>query len=605
MSADDESFHPLGEEWENDLEGMLDDTEYDTDLGMAMAEDAMRVTRGELSEADFHEKYHEEVLEEFGEDNRPTQEAYEKAQEEAKGTVGRMLSRFDGDGEEPRRDVMKKMGAGAAAVGLGAWATVDDGGQEAVAAQDEEDDESGAPEGGEGDVQWGMAIDLERCDGCLSCVTACSSENNLDQGVNWMYVLEFEDPGASSSTSRNRLVRPCQHCTDAPCEKVCPTTARHTRDSDGLVLTDYDVCIGCRYCQVACPYGVNYFQWDEPDISTDEIAEFHEDMDGDHMTTDDGYGSERWVDSRAPRGVMSKCTMCPTRQDGQMGDEMVGTTACEEACPPDAIQFGNMHNESSDPQKYADNPARGRTLAQINPPSADELEEDLEGADEDLESVLEAADLDEEELALMIAVQITGGDEMGDGDGDVADLENDVTEALAAIESHGLGLANQEVLAELDLADEPDLDEPADGDEEGVDVDDEDADADDEAEDEEGEDEEENDDDEEENGDDEEEEDEDDEAFEPDEEAAQFLLEQFAGTPASNFKLLEEQGTNPNIIYLGNEPGPQAEQTEPTGTGVNYEDISYERADGESVEAVDNRKDVLDEGTVGDAGVSL
>ncbi|MDG5759425.1 4Fe-4S ferredoxin N-terminal domain-containing protein [Natronococcus sp. A-GB1] len=583
MSADDESFHPLGEEWENDLEGMLDDTEYDTDLGMAMAEDAMRVTRGELSEADFHEKYHDDVLEEFGEDNRPTQEAYEKAQEEAKGTVGRMLSRFDGDGEEPRRDVMKKMGAGAAAVGLGAWATVDDGEQQAAAAQDDED-ESGAPEGGEGDFQWGMAIDLERCDGCLSCVTACSSENNLDQGVNWMYVLEFEDPGASSTTSRNRMVRPCQHCTDAPCEKVCPTTARHTRDSDGLVLTDYDVCIGCRYCQVACPYGVNYFQWDEPDISTDEIAEFHEDHEGDHMTTDDGYGSERWVDSRAPRGVMSKCTMCPTRQDGQMGDEMIGTTACQEACPPDAIQFGNMHDETSDPQTYAANPARGRTLAQINPPSADELEEDLEGADDDLESVLEAAELDEEELALMIAVQITGGDEMGEGDGNVAELENDVTEALAAIEDHGLGLASQEVLAELDLADEPDLEEPADGDEEGVDVDDED--------------------DEEENGDDDEDED-DDNGFEPDEEAAQFLLEQFAGTPASNFKLLEEQGTNPNIIYLGNEPGPQAEQIEPTGTGVNYEDISYERADGESVEAVDNRKDVLDEGTVGDAGVSL
>ncbi|MFU8868507.1 4Fe-4S ferredoxin N-terminal domain-containing protein [Natronococcus sp.] len=604
MSADDESFHPLGDEWENDLEGMLDDTEYDTDLGMAMAEDAMRVTRGELSEAEFHEKYHEDVLEEFGEDNRPTQEAYEKAQEEAKGTVGRMLSRFEGDGEEPRRDVMKKMGAGAAAVGLGAWATVDDG-QGAVAAQDDEDGEAGAPdeEAGEG-VQWGMAIDLERCDGCLSCVTACSSENNLDQGVNWMYVLEFEDPGASSSTSRNRLVRPCQHCTDAPCEKVCPTTARHTRDSDGLVLTDYDVCIGCRYCQVACPYGVNYFQWDEPDISTDEIAEFHDvepGEDGDHMVDD----RDRWVDSRAPRGTMSKCTMCPSRQDGHMGDEMVGTTACEEACPPDAIQFGNMNDPNDDPHLYADNPARGRTLAQINPPSADELEEELEGADDDLDSVLEAADLDEEELGLMIAVQLTGGDEMGEGDGDVAELESDVTEALAAIEDHGLGLSSQEVLAELDLADEPDLEEQADGDEEGADVDDEDADADDEAEEEEGEDdEEENGDDEDENGDDENGDDEEEE-FEPDVEAAQFLLEQFAGTPASNFKLLEDQGTNPNIIYLGNEPGPKAEQTEPTGTGVNYEDISYERADGESVEAVDNRKDVLDESTVGDAGVSL
>ncbi|AGB37415.1 4Fe-4S ferredoxin N-terminal domain-containing protein [Natronococcus occultus] len=608
MSADDESFHPLGEEWENDLEGMLDDTEYDTDLGMAMAEDAMRVTRGELSEAEFHEKYHEDVLEEFGEDNRPTQEAYEKAQEEAKGTVASMLERFEGDGEEPRRDVMKKMGAGAAAVGLGAWATVDDGQQEAVAAQDDEEGEAGAPgeEEGEG-LQWGMAIDLERCDGCLSCVTACSSENNLDQGVNWMYVLEFEDPGASENVqaegardagvAATRLVRPCQHCTDAPCEKVCPTTARHTRDSDGLVLTDYDVCIGCRYCQVACPYGVNYFQWDEPDISTDEIAEFHEDHEGDHMTTDDGYGSERWVDSRAPRGTMSKCTMCPTRQDGQMGDEMVGTTACEEACPPDAIQFGNMNDPNDDPQLYASNPARGRTLARINPPSADELEEELDGEDDDLESVLDATDLDDEELSLMVAVQITGGDEMAEGDGDVADLEEDVQDALAVLEDHGLDLTSQEVLAQLDLADEPEDEENgADDEEEAEDQADDagDADDDDAEEDEDEEDE------------DEEDEDEDDEdEFEPDEQAAQVRLEQFAGTPTSNFKLLEDQGTNPNIIYLGNEPGPSAEQVEPTGTGVNYEDISYERADGESVDAVDNRKDVLDEQTVGDAGVSL
>jgi len=84
-----------------------------------------------------------------------------------------------------------------------------------------------------------------------------------------MYVLAFEDGNVESPEPDNYesvhdfnfLVRPCQHCTDAPCEKVCPTTARHTRDRGGLVLTDYEVCIGCRYCQVACPYGVNYFQW--------------------------------------------------------------------------------------------------------------------------------------------------------------------------------------------------------------------------------------------------------------------------------------------------------------------------------------------------------
>ncbi|MFC4437555.1 MULTISPECIES: 4Fe-4S ferredoxin N-terminal domain-containing protein [Natrialbaceae] len=594
MSTDDESFHPLGEEWENDLEGMLDDTEYDTDLGMEMAEDAMRVTKGELSEADFHEKYHDDVMDEFGVDDRPTEEAYENAQEEAKGTFSSMLEKFEGDGEEPRRDVMKKMGAGAAAVGLGAWGTVDDGNQEALAAAEEEDGDVGVGGDGEG-VQWGMAIDLERCDGCLSCVTACSSENNLDQGVNWMYVLEYEDAGAPSSTSRNRLVRPCQHCTDAPCEKVCPTTARHTRDKDGLVLTDYDVCIGCRYCQVACPYGVNYFQWDEPDISTDEIAEQHDGMEGNHMEDERG----RWVDSRSPRGTMSKCTMCPSRQDGHRGEEFVGTTACEEACPPDAIQFGDMNDSTSDPQRYAENPSRGRTLAQLNPPSADDLEESLDGAGDDLDSVIEATDLEQDELALMVAVDIVT-DDLAETDGDHADTEEDIQDVLDALSEHGLDLESQEVLAELDLADGPELAEEQEGDQEGADDGEEESDGN--GEDENGDDEEAEE--EEEEADDEESEDE--EEFEPDEEAAQFLLEQFAGTPASNFRLLEDVGTNPNIIYLGNEPGPNAEQKdEPTGTGVQYEDLSYERANGESVSLVDKRKDVTDEETVGDAGVSL
>ncbi|ELY53713.1 4Fe-4S ferredoxin N-terminal domain-containing protein [Natronococcus jeotgali] len=579
MSADDDSFHPLGEEWENDLEGMLDDTEYDTDLGMEMAEDAMRVTRGELSEAEFHEKYHDDVMEEFGEDQRPTKEAYEKAQkaqEEAKGTVSKMLSKFEGDGEEPRRDVMKKMGAGAAAVGLGAWGTVDDGGQEeeALAAAEGGEEEPGFGEG-EG-VQWGMAIDLERCDGCLSCVTACSSENNLDQGVNWMYVLQYEDSSSSNATNSqvsrgagrapNRLVRPCQHCTDAPCEKVCPTTARHTRDQDGLVLTDYDVCIGCRYCQVACPYGVNYFQWDEPDISTEQIAEQHDaepGEEGDHMTDDRG----RWVDSRAPRGTMSKCTMCPSRQDGHKGEEMVGTTACEDACPPDAIQFGNMHDETSDPIRYAENPARARTLARVNPPSASDLEESLSGAGTDVDSVIEATDLEQEDLELMVAIDIVT-DDLAETDGDHARYEQNIQDALDALSEHGLDFQSQEVLAQLNLADEPES--SGDGENGGNGG----------------------------NGGDGEE-------FEPDQQQAQVRLEQFAGTPTSNFRLLEDQGTNPNIIYLGNEPGPDAEQVEPTGTGANYEDLSYARADGESASLVDNRKEVLDEGTVGDAGVRL
>ncbi|RQG91586.1 4Fe-4S dicluster domain-containing protein [Natrarchaeobius halalkaliphilus] len=537
MSTDDESFHPLGKEWETELEAMLDDTEYDSDLGLEMAKDAMRVTKGELSEAEFHEMYHDDVMDEFGVDDRPTEEAFEEMKAAEEGTMSRMLSKFEGDGEDSRRDAMKKMGAGAAAVGLGAWGTADGGDPEPNVADADSVTESSR----EGDIQWGMAIDLERCDGCLSCVTACSQENDLDQGVNWMYILDYEEPRGGADTSRNRLVRPCQHCTDAPCEKVCPTTARHTRENDGLVLTDYDVCIGCRYCQVACPYGVNYFQWDEPDASVEEVREHAEQMgaENEHMYDE----RDRWVDSRAPRGVMSKCTMCPTRQDGFKGDEYVGTTACEEACPPDAIQFGDMNDPDSDPQTYVDNPSRGRALVQVDSqgPSADALTEELEGADDDLESVLEAAeDLDEEMLRVILAID-TVSEEMGQGDAEYVAYEQNLLEVIDVLEAHGLDLESEEVLVELRLADEPDEDEEFDG------------------------------------------------ASESD---AQTALENFAGAPESNFRLLEDIGTNPNVVYLGNEPGPNAEQVDGP---VAYDDVGL----------TDNRKEVVDEGTVGDAGVSL
>ncbi|SFS56745.1 4Fe-4S ferredoxin N-terminal domain-containing protein [Halostagnicola kamekurae] len=541
MSADDESFHPLGQDWENDLEDMLDDTEYDTDLGMKMAEDAMRVTKGELSEADFHEKYHDEMMDEFGQDDRPTEEAYEEAKKNA-GGFAEMLKGLGGDGGDSRRGVMKKMGAGAA-MGIGAWGTTQSGEEPSVSAADTGTTETTE----EFDTQWGMTIDLERCDGCLSCVQACTSENNLDKGVNWMYVLQYEEDGPDSS--RNRLVRPCQHCTDAPCEKVCPTTARHTRDSDGLVLTDYDVCIGCRYCQVACPYGVNYFQWDEPDISTEQIEEDHPDTEG-HMMVDE---RGRWVDSRAPRGVMSKCTFCPSRQDGFAGEEKVGTTACEDACPPDAIQFGDMKRETSDPQRYINNPARGRALVEISEsiPSASGLEEDLSGAGSDLQSVLEAAeDLDEELLTVMKAAEIVT-ENFGEDDADSVQYEQSILDLFDVLESHGLDLDSQEVLVELELASEPGEDEEFEG---------------------------------------------------ADEDAAQGALVDYAGSPSSNFKLLEDIGTNPNVVYFGNEPGPNAEQTE---TPVMYSDIEAERANGESIQLVDNRMDVLEEETVGDFGVSL
>ncbi|ELY39782.1 4Fe-4S ferredoxin N-terminal domain-containing protein [Natronorubrum tibetense] len=542
---DEETFHPLGESWQDGLEDALEDTEYDAELGMEMAKDAMRVTEGKLSEEEFYDRYHDDVVEEFGEDGRPMAEEIEQSREE--GRFEETLSRF-GVGEDSRRSVMKKMG-GVGAVGLGAWGTANSGGNEPALVQDE-DQEADEPDdmNGEG-IQWGMTLDLEHCDGCLSCVVACAEEHDWDQGANWMYVLAYEDDTVSSPPADEfestedfeYLIRPCQHCTDAPCEKVCPTTARHTRDSDGLVLTDYDVCIGCRYCQVACPYGVNYFQWGEPDVGEDELDE-------DHVYDE----RDRPVSARGPRGVMEKCTFCPTRQDGSLGDEMVGRTACEDACPPEVIQFGNMNDPNSDPQRYIENTAKSRTLVRIagDLPDPEDLEAALEDVDEDedddLEAVTEAVeDLDEEMIGNLLAIQILGAEDQPEVEtsSSLADQEQDALEVLAMLAEHGLDLEDEELLIELDLAEEPDEEE--------------------------------------------------DEEFEgASEELAQQRLDTFAGDPDSQFKLLENMGTDPNVVYLGNEPGPTAEQVEGP---VTYDDIGQ----------TDDRKDVLDEGTVGIDGPSL
>ncbi|MFA9415612.1 4Fe-4S ferredoxin N-terminal domain-containing protein [Natrinema sp. HArc-T2] len=562
MSTDDESFHPLGNEWEGELESMLDDTEYDSQLGMDMARDAMRVTNGELSEAEFHEKYHDDVMEEFGEDERPTKEAYEAAQEETKGTVSRMLDKFDGDGEQTRRETMKKMGVGAAAVGVGAWGTVDDGPEASVA------------EGGHGsstethekpDTQWGMTIDLERCDGCLTCMQACKQENDLDAGVNWMYVMAWEDRNHTSpeggqgvresgtytdfnmGSDFNMLVRPCQHCTDAPCEKVCPTTARHTRDKDGIVLTDYDVCIGCRYCQVACPYGVNYFQWDEPSVAYDDIDGLESPEDPDQITHAEYEHGTRWVDSRAPRGVMSKCTFCPTMQDGKQGEEKVGTTACESACPPNAIQFGDVNDEKSDSYQHREHPVKSRAIAHLSGdhvssgryvPDPETVDSTLSDGD-DLQSAIEALDtagesdtFDEEVLSMMKAIDIIseGLEPEGNANTTLIESEAALLESLDAIESY-VNLETEEALDTLDLGDGS-------------------------------------------------------------EQEARFQLQQYVGE-SSAFNLLDDIGTNPNVTYLGAEPGTNARQVEgPT----KYEDVGL----------LDKRQEELDKGTVGHIdGVSL
>ncbi|WP_228546066.1 4Fe-4S ferredoxin N-terminal domain-containing protein [Halegenticoccus tardaugens] len=298
MTSDDSSIVPDDDARRRRMERLLDETEFDTELGLEMARDAQRLTAGEITEETFYERHPDAVVEEFGVDDRGIEllaesfdvdAAADGADDADGGSPLSTLARLAEDGDLPRREVMKKGGAAAAALTLGLSAS---GGDRAAAVGDD---------GGEG-KQLGMVINLNNCDGCLACMVACQQENNTSGGANWMYVFTYEDEGQDDE---NFLVQPCQHCSDAPCEKVCPVGARHTREKDGLVLTDYDICIGCRYCQVSCPYGVNYFQWGEPDTPYGEL-------DGDHTHDERG----KWVDSRPPKGTMGKCTMCPSRQDG-------------------------------------------------------------------------------------------------------------------------------------------------------------------------------------------------------------------------------------------------------------------------------------------------
>ncbi len=194
-------------------------------------------------------------------------------------------------------------------------------------------------------VKYGMVIDLDRCTACQGCTIACNMENNtsveLDHdkirvGISWHRVLAVQK-GEYPNVSVDYTPRPCQHCENAPCIQVCPTAARSKRE-DGLVLIDYNVCIGCGYCLLACPYGVNV-----KNAANMKMEEYHN---PDAM--DNNYGSPPY------QGVTEKCTFCVQRIDkavragkkfGNPDGEV--TTACNQACPAEARFFGDLDDPNS------------------------------------------------------------------------------------------------------------------------------------------------------------------------------------------------------------------------------------------------------------------
>lgn len=195
-------------------------------------------------------------------------------------------------------------------------------------------------ENGHGEVgkhQWHMAIDLSLCIGCSYCVRACQAVNDVpDDDMRWNIVF----PEQTEVGVEFYMNRPCQHCQEAPCTRVCPVGATWVR-ADGIVAMDYDRCIGCRYCQVACPYDVRRFNW--------------------RVVKDENEYVPTWgipEIERRPRGVVEKCTFCVQRIDRGLsqgltpGVDSAATPACVDACPVNARIFGDILDVESPVSKY-------------------------------------------------------------------------------------------------------------------------------------------------------------------------------------------------------------------------------------------------------------
>jgi len=191
--------------------------------------------------------------------------------------------------------------------------------------------------------RYGMVIDTRRCVGCKACVVACKAENKTPPGVSYTVVLDAV-LGNQPDEKPLFMTKPCFHCENPPCVDVCPVGATFKRESDGIVVVDYDRCIGCRYCITGCPYGARYFDYGENYAAVAEHTPYA------------GVRSPEYNQFRArkkgvsPEGNVRKCTFCVHLQDSEgRYDRKAGRwPACAKTCTGHAIHFGDFNDPGSE-----------------------------------------------------------------------------------------------------------------------------------------------------------------------------------------------------------------------------------------------------------------
>jgi Fe-S-cluster-containing dehydrogenase component len=214
--------------------------------------------------------------------------------------------------------------------------------------------------------RWGMVIDLDKCCACQSCTAACRMENNtpiagpvqtaFGRAILWNEVLPFLE-GNYPEVTVTLIPRPCQMCDNPPCIKVCPVKATY-KTKEGIVLVDWDRCIGCRTCTVACPYQVRYFNWYKPEWPEELKA---------HLNPDPEVAPR-------PKGVVEKCTFCIQRlnratqkaeAEGQPFNVTDYIPACVQTCTAHARYFGDLDDPNSLVSQLAASPRAFRLLEEL------------------------------------------------------------------------------------------------------------------------------------------------------------------------------------------------------------------------------------------------